>query len=78
MKQAIQRALAVITAFLKRVAGVLAAVNTVILLTIFFVFVIAPVGVLFRSFRRTVLSTPAERDSLWTARGAETDARKPF
>jgi len=61
-----------------RFAVVLAAINGAILLTILFVFVITPIGLIMRALGRSPLASKEPADTHWLALPSEDDPRKPF
>jgi len=59
-------------------ARLLATINTAVLLTVLFVCVITPLGLLMRILRRSPLRSTPPADSQWIALPSGDDPRKPF
>jgi hypothetical protein len=56
----------------------LGRINSAILLSLLFFFVLTPIGLLLRLLGRSPLASPPTGSSLWHPIDDESDARKPF
>jgi uncharacterized membrane protein YcfT len=61
-----------------RFAAILAAVNSAIVLTVVFFFVVTPIGLLMRLFGRSAYSASAQAPPQWHPLPPDSDPRKPF